>query len=89
VVAPCAHWLDGRDLKPTLSLDALITVACAGRFALQPGRVAPELLPSGAQRPQVPPLRRAWHPDLPAHPTNPGRRADPTAWRSHTDHWSP
>jgi hypothetical protein len=56
---PDAHLRDGRDLKPTLSLDALITVACAGRFALQPGRVAPELLPSGAQRPQVPPLRRA------------------------------
>lgn len=26
---------------------------------------------------------------LAAHPTNPGRRADPTAWRSHTDHWAP
>jgi len=56
---PDAHWLDGHDLKPTLALDVLITAACAERFALQPDRVAPELFPSGAQRPPVQPLRRA------------------------------
>ncbi|MGM9427626.1 DUF1501 domain-containing protein [Hydrogenophaga sp. MI9] len=54
-----ASLLDGRDLKPTLALDALITAACAESFALEPDRLAPVLFPSGGPRPPVPRLLRA------------------------------
>lgn len=54
-----ADLLDGRDLKPTLALDALITAACAESFGLEPDRLAPVLFPSGAQSPPMPALLRA------------------------------
>lgn len=54
-----ANLLDGRDLKPTLALDALITVACAESFALEPDRLAPVLFPHGGKRPLVPRLLRS------------------------------
>ena len=50
---------DGRDLKPTLALDALITAACAESFALEPDRLAPVLFPHSGKRPQVPRLLRS------------------------------
>jgi uncharacterized protein (DUF1501 family) len=54
-----AHLLDGRDLKPTLALDALITAVCAESFALEPDRLAPALFPHGGKRPVVPRLLRS------------------------------
>lgn len=54
-----AHLLDGRDLKPTLALDALITATCAESFALEPERLAPVLFPLGGKRPLVPRLLRS------------------------------
>jgi uncharacterized protein (DUF1501 family) len=54
-----AHLLDGRDLKPTLALDALITATCAESFALEPDRLAPVLFPHGGKRPVVPRLLRS------------------------------
>ena len=35
-----ANLLDGRDLKPTLALDALVTALCAESFALEPDRLS-------------------------------------------------
>ena len=40
---------DGRDLKPTLALDALISSACAQTFLLDPDRTAKMLFPSSRQ----------------------------------------
>ncbi len=54
-----ANLLDGRDLKPTLALDALITAACAQSFALDPDRLAPVLFPQGARGKALPRLLRA------------------------------
>ena len=54
-----ASLLDGRDLKPTLALDALITAACAESFALEPERLSPVLFPQGGKRPLVPRLLRS------------------------------
>lgn len=53
-----ANLLDGRDLKPTLALDALVTAACAESFALDPDRLAPVLFPHGARGRPVPRLLR-------------------------------
>lgn len=53
-----ANLLDGRDLKPTLALDALITAACAQSFALDPDRLAPVLFPQGARGKPLPRLLR-------------------------------
>ena len=39
---------DGRDLKATLALDALIASACAESFSLEPNRIARVLFPHGA-----------------------------------------
>ena len=44
-----ANLLDGRDLKPTLALDALLTAACAEAFALEPDRLSSVLFPHGAR----------------------------------------
>ena len=44
-----AHLLDGRDLKPTLALEALIAATCAQSFALEPDRLASVLFPQGGQ----------------------------------------
>lgn len=54
-----ANLLDGRDLKPTLALDGLITAACAESFALEPQRLAPVLFPQGGKGPLVPRLLRS------------------------------
>jgi uncharacterized protein (DUF1501 family) len=43
---------DGRDLKPTLALDALISSACAQTFQLDPDRTAKMLFP-GIGQPQA------------------------------------
>ncbi len=43
-----ANLQDGRDLKPTLALDALIAAACAESFALEPDRLGRVLFPQGA-----------------------------------------
>ena len=53
-----ANLLDGRDLKPTLALDALITAACAQSFALDPDRLAPALFPQGVRGKVLPRLLR-------------------------------
>ncbi len=39
---------EGRDLKPTTSIDALLAGALAGHFRLDPAQVAPKLFPGGA-----------------------------------------
>jgi len=44
-----ANLLDGRDLKPTLALDALVATACAESFGLEPERIARVLFPQGAR----------------------------------------
>jgi uncharacterized protein (DUF1501 family) len=43
-----ANLQDGRDLKPTMALDALITAACAESFGVEPDRVQRVLFPHGA-----------------------------------------
>lgn len=43
-----ANLLDGRDLKPTLALDVLISAACAESFALEPDRLSPVMFPHGS-----------------------------------------
>lgn len=45
-----ANLFEGRDLRPTLALDALIAQVCAETFALDPERVASVLSPGGRQR---------------------------------------
>lgn len=54
-----ANLLDGRDLKPTLALDALVTAACAESFVLEPDRISTVLFPHGARGKPVPRLLRA------------------------------
>jgi uncharacterized protein (DUF1501 family) len=54
-----ANLLDGRDLKPTLALDALITAVCAESFALEPDRLATVLFPVGRSVQALPRLLRA------------------------------
>jgi uncharacterized protein (DUF1501 family) len=44
-----ANLQDGRDLKPTLALDALVATACAECFGLEPDRLARVLFPHGAR----------------------------------------
>lgn len=51
-----ANLLEGRDLTPTLALDALVTAACAESFGLEPERVARVLFPHGS--PSAKPLPR-------------------------------
>jgi uncharacterized protein (DUF1501 family) len=54
-----ANLHEGRDLKPTLSLDALVAAACAESFGLEPERIARELFPTAARRQPLPRLLRA------------------------------
>ena len=54
-----ANLLDGRDLMPTLALDALVVAACAESFGLDPARVARVLFPHAAPGKPLPPLLRA------------------------------
>lgn len=46
-----AQLYEGRDLKPTQSIDAVLAGALAGHFGLDPQRAAPLLFPGGAGRP--------------------------------------
>ena len=54
-----ANLLDGRDLKPTLALDALITEVCAQSFAIEPERLSQVLFPHGGRGTPIPRLLRA------------------------------
>jgi len=55
-----ANLLEGRDLKPTLALDALVAAACAESFALEQDRISKVLFPNGARQAKpVPRLLRA------------------------------
>ena len=54
-----ANLLDGRDLKPTLALDALITEVCAQSFAMKPERLSKVLFPYGGRGTPIPRLLRA------------------------------
>ncbi|WP_313168575.1 DUF1501 domain-containing protein [Massilia oculi] len=53
-----ADLLDGRDLRPTLALDALVAQACAEAFGLDPERTARVLFPDGARARPLPRLLR-------------------------------
>jgi len=44
-----SNLFEGRDLKPTLALDALIASACAQAFRLEPERTARVLFPDSAR----------------------------------------
>ena len=46
-----AQLYEGRDLKPTTSIDALLAGALAGHFQLDPAQVAPKLFPGGTGSP--------------------------------------
>ena len=54
-----AQLLEGRDLQPTLALDALIASVCAQACQMDPERVARVLFPHGARGRPLPPLLRA------------------------------
>jgi uncharacterized protein (DUF1501 family) len=54
-----ADLFEGRDLKPTLGLDALIASACAETFGLDPDRTARVLFPGAVRDKPVPRLLRA------------------------------
>ena len=43
-----ANLLDGRDLKPTLALDALVTAVCSESFGVDPARLRPVQFPYAA-----------------------------------------
>ncbi len=43
-----ANLQDGRDLRPTTALDALVIGVCAESFGIDPDRLAPVLFPHGA-----------------------------------------
>lgn len=53
-----ADLLDGRDLRPTLGLDTLITQVCAEAFRIEPGKMARTLFPKGAPGKPLPRLLR-------------------------------
>jgi len=54
-----AELLDGRDLRPTLGLDTLISQVCAEAFRIEPGKVARSLFPSVAPGKDLPRLLKA------------------------------
>ena len=54
-----ANLHEGRDLKPTLALDALFAATCAESFALEPERIARVLFPHGVRGKPMPRLLRA------------------------------
>jgi uncharacterized protein (DUF1501 family) len=54
-----ANLLDGRDLKPTLALDALIAQTCAEVFKADPDRMRRVLFPDGRQAAALAPLLKA------------------------------
>jgi uncharacterized protein (DUF1501 family) len=54
-----ANLLDGRDLQPTLALDALVIALCAETFTLEPDRLSPVLFPDATRAKTLPRLLRA------------------------------
>lgn len=54
-----ANLFEGRDLKPTLALNALVATACAESFGLEPERVSRVLFPDSARGQSLPRLLRA------------------------------
>lgn len=54
-----ANLHEGRDLKPTLALDALVTAVCAESFGIDPDRLKPQLFPHAAAGKVLPKLLRA------------------------------
>lgn len=54
-----ADLLDGRDLRPTLALEALIAQACAEAFRVEPGKMARTLFPQMVQGKPLPRLLKA------------------------------
>jgi uncharacterized protein (DUF1501 family) len=53
-----AELLEGRDLRPTLGLDTLITQVCAEAFRIEPGKLARTLFPGVARGKDLPRLLR-------------------------------
>jgi len=53
-----ANLQDGRDLKPTLALDALVAATCSESFGVEPDRVARVLFPHGPRTRPLPKLLR-------------------------------
>ena len=54
-----ANLLDGRDLQPTMALDALVTTAIAESFGLEPDRAARVLFPNATPGKPLPRLLRS------------------------------
>jgi uncharacterized protein (DUF1501 family) len=54
-----ANLQDGRDLKPTLALDALVAATCAESFGQDPERMSRVLFPQGARAKPIGRLLRA------------------------------
>jgi uncharacterized protein (DUF1501 family) len=54
-----ANLQDGRDLKPTMALDALVAGVCSESFGLDPERLQRVLFPSGAPAKALTKLLRA------------------------------
>ncbi len=54
-----AQLLEGRDLKPTLALDALMAATCAEAFQLDPERTVRALFPDASRHIALPRLLRA------------------------------
>lgn len=54
-----ANLQDGRDLRPTLALDALISSVCSEAFQLEPERATRVLFPQAARSKPLPGLLRA------------------------------
>ena len=53
-----ANLQDGRDLMPTLALDALVAATCSESFGVEPDRVARVLFPHGPRTRPLPKLLR-------------------------------
>jgi uncharacterized protein (DUF1501 family) len=54
-----AELFEGRDLRPTLGLDALISQVCAEAFKLEPGKMARALFPDSGKARELPRLLKA------------------------------
>lgn len=54
-----ADLFEGRDLRPTLGLDTLISQVCAEAFRIDPGRMARSLFPDAATGKALPRLLKA------------------------------
>jgi uncharacterized protein (DUF1501 family) len=54
-----ADLFEGRDLRPTLGLDTLISQVCAEAFKLEPGKMARALFPDSGKARELPRLLKA------------------------------